>query len=369
MDISNDDENNPNYDQNVSGSPDDRINKYDNFPADTKYTGKDIYIGLLDTGIFDADHSNFGGITAETIYDKYTGNDSSDSAHHPTWVASVLGGYYGYASKANIYYVDVNSETGYVGIERLITQGCHIINMSISSSSCDNNGEYNTGLEGYLDYIYTSSGIVMVASAGNSLNKEGTGGYVALPALCANVISVGSVTSSGVPSSFSGYKTKNDVKSNPNIVAVGTKREIGGLNITKSGTSFSAPAVTGAIALFYEKNGRKALPALLAVLSATANNSDVDTSTRQISMYEKDSSGSYILNGNTITCTNNLKSNGLRERTGAGLLDVKALLDYSPSLLTGLRTFSSTDPVELKSFYLKKWRNGSGDTGMGKDSN
>lgn len=290
MDIPNDDENNPNYDQNVSGSPDDRINKYDNFPADTKYTGKDIYIGLLDTGIFDADHSNFGGITAETIYDKYTGNDSSDSAHHPTWVASVLGGYYGYASKANIYYVDVNSETGYVGIERLITQGCHIINMSISSSSCDNNGEYNTGLEGYLDYIYTSSGIVMIASAGNSLNKEGTGGYVALPAL-------------------------------------------------------------------------------LAVLSATANNSDVDTSTRQISMYEKDSSGSYILNGNTITCTNNLKSNGSRERTGAGLLDVKALLDYSPSLLTGLRTFSSTDPVELKSFYLKKWRNGSGDTGMGKDSN
>lgn len=85
-------------------------------------------------------------------------------------MASVLGGWYGYAPKAEIYYVDVNSDCGYTGIEKLIDVGYSIINMSISLNSCYNNGEYDTGLEGYLDYIYISTKVIMVAAAGNTLN-------------------------------------------------------------------------------------------------------------------------------------------------------------------------------------------------------
>lgn len=132
----------------------------------------------------------------------------------------------------------------------------------------------------------------MVASAANSLNKEGTGGYVALPALCANVISVGSVNSSGIPSEFSSYRIKNDVSSNPNLVAVGSSRYVGGIGYL-SGTSFSAPAVSGAIALYFGKNGVKELPAILSILSATADSSAVSTATRTILMYELDSSGNH----------------------------------------------------------------------------
>lgn len=337
--------------QATTTSTDSRITTYENFPKGTAYRGSGIKIGLLDTGIFNTSHSNFNDITVETVYDTYTGNDSSSSAQHPTWVASVLGGKYGYASAASIYYVDVNSESGYVGIERLINKGCSIVNMSISANSCNNNGEYNTGLEGYLDYIYTSTKVIMVAAAGNSLNKEGTGGYVSLPALCANVISVGSVTSSGVPSDFSSYKIKNDVKSNPNLVAVGSSRYIGGIGY-KSGTSFSAPAVSGALALYFGKNGVKKLPAVLSVLSATADSSIVSTASRTISMYELDSSGSYVSSGNTITCTNTKKSNGTYERTGAGMLDISALLNYSNTLINYEITFTSNDYIELKSVYL-----------------
>lgn len=331
-----------------SGNSDSRLSDYENFPKGTKYTGKGINIGILDTGIFDTSHSNFGGITVKTVYDTYTSNDES---YHPTWVASVLGGRYGYASGASLYYVDVNSEANYVGIERLIKEGCHIINMSISRTSCLTNGEYDTSLEAYLDYIYVSTLVTMVASAGNTLNKEGSGGYVVLPALTANIISVGSVNNSGVPSDFSSYNRKNDVNSNPNLVAVGENRIIPGFN-QKNGTSFSAPAVTGAIALFFEKNGAKALPALLSVLSATANDDIVDKSSRQIEMSALDSSGKYNANGNLITCTNNLKSNGSRERTGAGILDITELLNYSNSFIGSSMDFTSTTPVQLKGVYL-----------------
>ena len=192
----------------------------------------------------------------------------------------------------------------------------------------------------------------MVASASNNLDIEGTGGYVALPALCANVISVGSVDASGVPSDFSSYKTKNDVYSNPNIVAVGQHRLVDGFG-GKTGTSFSAPAVTGAIAMFFEKTGVQDLPAMLAVLSATADDSVVYKGSQNINMLQQNpDSGEYEPSGEVITCTNNLKSNGSRERTGAGALDVTALMNYSNGFISYGIIYPSSDYYNLRDIYL-----------------
>ena len=326
-----------------------RTTQYDNFPSQTYYKGRNIKIGILDTGIFRTNHFNFTDVISECVYDSY--NEVGET-EHPTMVASVLGGKFGYASLASLYYVDVNSDVGYVGIERLINKGCNIVNMSISARSCENNGEYDTGLEAYLDYIYDSTRIIMVAAAGNYLNEEGSGGFVTLPALCANVISVGSITSDGVPSDFSSYRIKNVVESNPNLVAVGSNRYISSDYRSVSGTSFSSPAVSGAIALFFEKNGIKELPEVLAVLSATANDSIIDKTIKNINMFRLDENGRWVSNGNTIVCSNNLKSNGTRERTGAGALDVTALLNYENYGLNGEVYLEPNSNIGLRQDYF-----------------
>jgi hypothetical protein len=104
--------------------------------------------------------------------------------------------------------------------------------------------------------------------------------------------------------------------------------------------------------MYFSKNGVKELPAVLSVLSATADNSAVSKTSRTISMYELDSSNNYVLSGNTITCTNNKKSNGSYERTGAGLLDVTSLMNYSNTLINYEITFTSNENVELKTIYI-----------------
>lgn len=315
----------------------DGYGNYENYPSGTSCKGQNIKIGLLDTGIFDTNNENFKDIHVETVYDKYT---SDSETNHPTKVASVLGGKYGYASKSSIYYVDVNSDCSYTGIEKLIDKGCSIINMSIALSSCENNGEYDTGLEGYLDYIYTTTKVIMVAASGNTLNKEGSGGYVTFPSLCANVISVGSVDNKYTPSVFSSYKVKNNVDSNPFVVAVGTERYIEGFG-NCSGTSFAAPAVTGAIAMYFSKYGVKELPLVMSMIAATSNSNCINTTSQTIN-----------LANSSIICTNNKKSNGLYERTGVGIIDITKIIGYTNSSLSNQTVFQNNNLVSLKQIYL-----------------
>ena len=90
----------------------------------------------------------------------------------------------------------------------------------------------------------------------------------------------------------------------------------------------------------------------MAILSATANDSIIDKSTKTIDLMRKDSSGNLIYTGETLICTNILKTNGSRERTGAGMLDVTALMNYSNTLMNNEVTFTSDDYVELEQIYL-----------------
>jgi len=332
--------------------PDYRTLTYDNFPVGTDYTGQGVKVGILDSGGFDTTHSNFSDIYSTVVYDtEFFNNIFVD----PMLIASTLGGKYGTANKASIYFVDVDSDgIGFPLIEKLINAGVDIVNMSIVLRGCDYNDEIDLKLEGYFDYLYVSTHTIMVAAVGDFLDIEGSGGIVCQPASSANVISVGSVDEYGNPSHFSSYKKKNSVVSNPNIVAVGENRKVGGYWKYDT-TSISTAAVTGAIALLKEKHSNLTMIAALSILSATANRSVINTSTENIPLWIYDEvNDKMILSGNYLTAYNKINlGSGLFERAGAGQLDITAALNYNrgfydyPITLPPIGTTKSLDLIYL----------------------
>lgn len=291
---------------------------YDNFPNGTTLSGLGVKIGVLDIGIFDISHSNFSEISVYNLTQYYDGNYESNELH-PTLVASILGGKYGIANRASIYFSDMNSEIGFGAIEKLISADVDVINMSVALGGSSKEVYFSYYDFLYMECIVDAYNIILVGATGKHLDDPNSPGNVAQPANTTTVISVGSIKQSGMPSNFSNYRRYNYFqisKSKPEIVAVGEDRIVPGLG-TISGTSFSAPAVSGTIALLIEKHGDLINPqsALALLLASSSNN--VNT-------------GQTIINGDIVT--NNKKSGGdLRERTGAGRLDIKAVLDISSS--------------------------------------
>ena len=263
-----------------------------------------------------------------------------------------------------MFYVDVNSEFNFVGIERLINAGVDVINMSIALESNFVNGEYPTNLEGYIDYLYSSTRIPMIAASGNTLGIEGSGGYVTFPGLCANVITVGSIYWGGQPSDFSSFRIKNDVYSKPNLVAFGESRPVEGIGYV-SGTSYSTAATTGAAALILEKNGPMDMPELASVLMASANydkiykNADmiISVQTRDTEDRDEDGNTSELFStGRTeLIDTKEIEGAGMTNRFGAGALDIERALkmDVSVQFRNNLK-LSSANPASLITLPMEK---------------
>lgn len=343
----------------IGATTDLRDFSWDHFPEHTPCTGQGVKIGLLDSGLLDATSEVLSGAKITTLYDTYTANDE---IRHPETLASIIGGFFGLAPEAEMFYVDVNSEFNFIGIERLINAGVDVINMSIALESNFIDGAYPTNLEGYIDYIYGSTRIPMIAASGNTLGIEGSGGYVTFPGLCANVITVGSIYWGGQPSDFSSFNTKNDVYSKPNLVAYGESRPVQGIGYV-SGTSYATAAVTGAAALILEKNGPLDMPELASILMASANydkifkNADMEISVHIRDNEDIDDDGNtaeLFYTGETeVVETREISGAGLTNRFGAGALDItRALeLDVSNQFKTSL-AIASSDPVTLTTIQM-----------------
>jgi subtilisin family serine protease len=236
-------------------------------------TGAGQTVAIIDTGIDYTNASLGGGFGAgkKVIggYD-FVDNDADpkDTAGHGTNVAGMIaanrftsGGvtYQGIAPSAKLVGLRVSatgSSISDTNIDRALkwvianykTYGISVVNLSLGAgnyTSFQSNASYSADFA-----TLAGLGIVVVAASGNSGTSFGAG--IAYPAADSNVLSAGSINSSGAISSFT------QRSSLLNILAPGenvTTTKMGGGYETVSGTSFSSPLIAGMAALLKQVGG------------------------------------------------------------------------------------------------------------------
>lgn len=253
------------------------------------YRGDAVKVGIIDSGL-NYDHEEFldsSGVTKMNGSSKYFsynstnsrweyylasshGNTFLDDSHgHGTNVAATvassinsLGGL-GIAPNVELYIFKVTDSSNLyqfgaiqLALNEAVSLGLDVVNMSFQSY--ENAVTYNsstmgastgcsTVLSSYIKKAY-DAGITLVGAAGNYNTDEpsypGSNNYV---------INVGSLSSGGTTKApFSNYGSTIDLVA-PGYVNVASNTSNSSYKDT-SGTSFSAPLVTGAIALYKQQN-------------------------------------------------------------------------------------------------------------------
>jgi len=212
--------------------------------------GAGVKVAIIDTGI-DLDHPDLT-VAGNVTFVAGTAN-GDDDAGHGTHVAGIVAaldntiGVIGVAPEADLYAVKVldSSGSGWMsdvvrGIDWASANEMKVINMSLgggASSTLETacNNAWNNG-----------SGIVLVAAAGNSGNRSGTGDTIGYPAAYASVIAVAATDQSDLRARWS--STGPDLELSAPGVSIYSTYMNGGY-ATMSGTSMASPHVAGVAAL------------------------------------------------------------------------------------------------------------------------
>lgn len=293
----------------------------------------DVVIAIIDTGI-DTDHEEFSGRILQTSYNSRTKTSSEtnlshieDDNGHGTMVAGIIAanknnskGIAGIVQESKLLVIKANniddplteSDESEQFSESSIAEGIHyarehgadVINLSLGTKST------NTITKQAVDQAI-AEGIIIIGASGN--DGDTTKYY---PASYEGVISVGSVNSSSIVSTFSNYNNSVDISA-PGESIVTTSLNNGYVN--GSGTSFAAPQVTGVIALMLS--------------------------------YFKTLSSEYIIN-QLIQSSTDRGIIGYDDYYGYGIVNAAEALDVS-FVTISFETFGGTpmDPVQVISNY------------------
>ena len=171
-----------------------------------------------------------------------------------------------YVTESNTYENPLEESLWVEAAERADSIGVDVINTSLGYFTFDN-PNYN---HSYADFdgqttfmargtnVASSRGILCVAAAGNSGNT--TTPFVATPGDALGSFTIGAVTANGNYASFSSFGPTTDGRIKPDVVTQGFLAAVinqQNLVTTASGTSFSAPILSGLIACLWQ-----ALPSL-----------------------------------------------------------------------------------------------------------
>lgn len=222
-----------------------------------KYNGNGIRIGIIESGT-PLDYFGLDESKCEFWSDEEP-DAPQNFTKHSSVVANIIGGEYGISPNSLLYFAALGNEGSLNfcnAVNWLVSypQNVNVINVSYGNAS----GVYSAISE-FMDYITISAKVLFVSSAGNS------GVYVNSYSAGFNVLSVGSVNNNNEVSQFSSYLVKESLVGKtikPTIMAPGESiTDIGSISNEylelsssgHSGTSISAPFITGICALLIEE--------------------------------------------------------------------------------------------------------------------
>ena len=246
------------------------------------YTGTGIHVGVLDAGFNNANiNVGFDSMRIENRLlgiKNISGTADIYALHqHGANVLSIMTGnlpsqYLGSAPDASFWLIRTEVDpTEYLvevdfwvsGIEFADSVGVDVVNSSLGYTTFDDPSMNFTyadmnGLVSRASRAATlaaGKGIIVCNSAGNNGNITDTWHYIGSPADADRILTVGSVTSTGIASSFSSYGPTSDMRDKPDITAMGTSTAIintSGIVNYGNGTSYSSPVIAGMMACFLQ---------------------------------------------------------------------------------------------------------------------
>ncbi len=239
---------------------------------DAGFTGTDIKLAIVDTGI-DPTHPDFSGrIVARK---NFVGGGDNDENGHGTHVTSIAAGtgeksggkYRGVAPNASLYVAKVLDANGggamsgvMSGVEWAVQQRAQVINLSLGSDgACDGTDALST----LCDTAVRDHGVVLCAAAGNAGPGAST---VGSPGCARLVMTIGASTDDDAVASFSSRGPTVDGRVKPDLVfpgvgivaaqAAGT--QLGSVvepgYISLNGTSMATPHASGSACLLLQAN-------------------------------------------------------------------------------------------------------------------
>lgn len=227
-------------------------------------TGEGVTVYVVDSGINYA-HTEFEG-RASYGYDTY-GGDGSDCHGHGTHVAGTIGGKtYGVAKSVRLVSVKTLGCTGSGSVTLIMAgldwvaanaTGPSVVNLSIASPAYD---PFDRAVE-----RLSRAGIPVVVAAAN-YNRDAC---EYSPAREPSAITVGATTSADFRASFSNWGSCVDLFAPGSSILSADYLNPDGGATTKSGTSMSAPHVTGVVALYLAANPGASSDAVQAAIKAS----------------------------------------------------------------------------------------------------